>query len=100
MADVTVVPGNETSEYAVMKRNEVIGLVMLSVGSVLEVLTRTAEVFPEAKWIGLVVAGLGVFLKIAAALGYTNSRTQVKAAASLAQAHVASLPPSSAPPRT
>jgi hypothetical protein len=85
MPEVTVTPGSETSEHKMAKSAATIAKLMAVLGAIVTFGGSIAEMLgTESKTgiiAGAVVAIAGVLVTMFASLGYTKSRTIVKAAA-------------------
>ena len=79
----TTTPGTQTSEFKLTAIVMIVGLALESVSTVLHTLQDGGVSFP---WFNVVLAACGALLQICSLLGYTKSRTLVKAATVVAPA--------------
>lgn len=86
--DLHLKPGTQTSEYAVARSNNWISILVSVVGLITAAGSAVVEAIGTDSKIGIVVgailAVLGIVTKTLTDLGYIKSRTEVKAAALLA----------------
>jgi hypothetical protein len=86
-AEVTLTPGNQTSEYKLALNNITWGNIISAFGAILAIASVVlvgiqAELEAGTHvWIGPVVMGIGAALKMFPAANYNNGRARVKAAA-------------------
>ncbi len=104
-------PGETTTEFAAAARMQAWGTVLLAIAAGVTALGQVPG-WEANRIIAAIAAVLGVVVKLAVALGYINSRTQIKAAALLPlpppgmrlvpvdPMEAASISPRSAPPST
>ncbi len=89
MAEQTpITPGAQTSEFKLANRASWISIALMALGVLVDVadalvqsLTPIAAQFPDVKWIGGILLGAGVVLKVATVIGYNRARVAVKTAA-------------------
>lgn len=72
-------PGKSTTEFFFAKLTTILSIVAFSVGIVADVLGQVSAAFPSLTWIGPVLNVVGVIGSVLATLGYTKSRTVLKA---------------------
>ena len=101
MPDTTVTPGEKTSEHAAMRESSFIGKVLVVLGLLVTVGGSIAPLLGKESDLAIIV---GAVLMIAGALedmflklGYTKSRSIVKASAVQALAKIAADPKASDP---
>ena len=95
MPDTTVTPGKETSEHAAMKESSFIGKVLVVLGLLVTVGGSIAPLLGKESDLAIVVGAVliiaGAFEDMLIKLGYTKSRTLVKASASQAAVKIAEI---------
>ena len=76
-----VAPGVQTSEFTVTKLATILTVVATVVGVLTDFAQSISTAMPGSKWIGLLLATLGIIGTVLTALGYQVTRSQVKVAA-------------------
>lgn len=85
MAETPQSTGRLTTEWATVRRADVIGGAMQVVGLAMSILVA----LPQTKWVAIASIVCGTILQIATKLGYQSSRTAVKVAEAEAKGQAA-----------